>query len=94
MVCGVQEFTVSPFLTGLNAASLAAAQSYIEAFQKLSEKSNTLILPSNVADVSGVVGSAVTMYRTLANNFQESGKMDQKLKNSSHTTPEDKEIRS
>ncbi|KAK4328393.1 hypothetical protein Pmani_001218 [Petrolisthes manimaculis] len=58
---------------GLNAASLAAAQSYIVAFQKLSEKSNTLILPSNVADVSGVVGSAVTMYRTLANNFQASG---------------------
>lgn len=94
MSCGVKGLTVSLFLTGLNAASLAAAQSYIVAFQKLSEKSNTLILPSNVADVSGVVGSAVTMYRTLAKNFQESGKMDSKLKTSSHTTPEDEEISS
>ncbi|KAG7155966.1 stomatin-like protein 2, mitochondrial [Homarus americanus] len=51
---------------GLNAASLSLAHSYIEAFQNLAQKNNTLILPSNVADVSGIVGSAVSVYKSLA----------------------------
>jgi len=51
---------------GLNAASLATAQAYIEAFKQLASKNNTLILPANVADVTGIVGSGVSIYQTLS----------------------------
>ncbi|XP_063613453.1 stomatin-like protein 2, mitochondrial [Penaeus indicus] len=51
---------------GLNAASLSTAQSYIQAFQNMANKNNTLILPANVSDVTGIVGSAVTAYKTLS----------------------------
>ena len=56
--------------TGLNAASLSTAQSYISAFEQLAKTNNTLILPSNVSDVSGVVGSAVSIYQNLSKSFQ------------------------
>lgn len=58
--------THHPPTLGLNAASLSTAQSYIEAFQQLAKRNNTLILPANAGDVTGVVGSAVTMYNALA----------------------------
>ncbi|KAK8735953.1 hypothetical protein OTU49_005137, partial [Cherax quadricarinatus] len=55
---------------GLNAASLSLAQAYIEAFQNLADKNNTLILPSNVSDVTGIVGSAVSIYKNLTKTLQ------------------------
>ncbi|XP_042879882.1 stomatin-like protein 2, mitochondrial [Penaeus japonicus] len=68
---------------GLNAASLSTAQSYIQAFQNMASKNNTLILPSNVSDVTGIVGSAVTAYKTLSKTLislsdkEESGSQSQ-----------------
>lgn len=59
---------------GLNAASLATAQSYIEAFQHLAKQNNTLILPANAGDVTGVVGSAVTMYNALTKTMHTNSK--------------------
>ncbi|XP_068228835.1 stomatin-like protein 2, mitochondrial isoform X1 [Palaemon carinicauda] len=50
---------------GLNAASLATAQAYIQAFQNLANTNNTLILPANVSDVTGIVSSAVGVYKSL-----------------------------
>ncbi|XP_064112547.1 stomatin-like protein 2, mitochondrial [Macrobrachium nipponense] len=55
---------------GLNAASLATAQAYIQAFQNLANTNNTLILPSNVSDVTGVVSTAVGVYKSLTKTFQ------------------------
>jgi regulator of protease activity HflC (stomatin/prohibitin superfamily) len=46
---------------GMNAANLRVAQQYIEAFSNLAKASNTLIIPSNVSDVAGVVASAMTV---------------------------------
>lgn len=40
---------------GPNAASLTIAEQYVAAFNKLAKSSNTLILPSNVGDVSSLV---------------------------------------
>ncbi|XP_047475222.1 stomatin-like protein 2, mitochondrial [Penaeus chinensis] len=54
---------------GLNAASLSTAHSYIQAFQNMATKNNTLILPANVSDVTGMVGTAVTAYKTLSKTF-------------------------
>ena len=56
---------------GLNAASLSTAQNYIDAFQQLAKTNNTLILPSNVADVSGVVGSAFSIYQKVSNQLPQ-----------------------
>lgn len=71
--------------TGLNAASLSTAQSYIQAFQNMATKNNTLILPANVSDVTGIVGSAVTAYKTLSKTLltlsDKEPESDSKLEN-------------
>ncbi|XP_037785137.1 stomatin-like protein 2, mitochondrial [Penaeus monodon] len=70
---------------GLNAASLSTAQSYIQAFQNMATKNNTLILPANVSDVTGIVGSAVTAYKTLSKTLltlsDKEPESDSKLEN-------------
>lgn len=51
---------------GKNAASLFIAEEYVHAFNKLARTSNTLILPSNVGDVTSLVGQAMSIYSTVA----------------------------
>jgi len=52
---------------GMDAANLKVAQQYVDAFANLAKIGNTLIIPSNVSDVAGVVASAMTvMDRTKA----------------------------
>ena len=46
---------------GMEAANLKVAGQYIDAFANLAKTSNTLIIPSNVSDVAGVVASAMTV---------------------------------
>jgi regulator of protease activity HflC (stomatin/prohibitin superfamily) len=46
---------------GLSAANLKVAQQYIDAFANLAKQSNTLIVPSTVSDVAGMVASAMTV---------------------------------
>ena len=46
---------------GLSAANLKVAQQYIDAFANLAKTSNTLIVPSTVSDVAGMVSSAMTV---------------------------------
>jgi len=50
---------------GGQAASLAVAENYVEAFGNLAKTSNTLLLPSNVGDVSGMVTQAMAIYSKL-----------------------------
>lgn len=40
---------------GHDAAGLAVAEKYVQAFEKLAKTNNTLILPSNTGDVSSMV---------------------------------------
>ncbi len=52
---------------GMNAANLKVAEKYIEAFSGLAKTGNTLIVPTNLTDVAGVIASAMTvMERTKA----------------------------
>ncbi|XP_051283433.1 stomatin-like protein 2, mitochondrial [Dicentrarchus labrax] len=51
---------------GSAAASLSVAEQYVSAFSNLAKKSNTVLLPSNTGDVSGMVTQAMTIYSTLA----------------------------
>jgi regulator of protease activity HflC (stomatin/prohibitin superfamily) len=46
---------------GMSAANLKIAEKYIEAFQGLAKTNNTLIIPSNLSDIAGLVASAMTV---------------------------------
>ena len=46
---------------GQSAANLKIAELYINAFANLAKTSNTLIVPSNMSDVAGLVASAMTV---------------------------------
>ncbi len=46
---------------GLQAANLKVAELYIDAFGKLAQEGNTLIVPSNLSDVASIVSSAMTV---------------------------------
>jgi regulator of protease activity HflC (stomatin/prohibitin superfamily) len=46
---------------GMSAANLKVAEKYIEAFDNLAKVNNTLIIPSNLSDVAGLVASAMTV---------------------------------
>jgi regulator of protease activity HflC (stomatin/prohibitin superfamily) len=46
---------------GQSAANLKVAQQYIDAFANLAKQSNTLIVPSTVSDVAGIISSAMTV---------------------------------
>lgn len=52
--------------SGGDAAALVIAEQYVHAFSKLAKTGNTLILPSNMGDVSGVVAQAMSVYTTLS----------------------------
>ena len=40
---------------GVNAASLAVAEQYVDAFSKLAKTSNTILLPEKTGDISSMV---------------------------------------
>jgi regulator of protease activity HflC (stomatin/prohibitin superfamily) len=46
---------------GMNAANLKVAELYIGAFDNLAKTNNTLIIPSNMSDMAGLVASAMTV---------------------------------
>lgn len=45
--------------SGPNAASLSVAEQYVQAFNKLAQTNNTLILPANAGDVSSLVAQVI-----------------------------------
>jgi regulator of protease activity HflC (stomatin/prohibitin superfamily) len=46
---------------GLSAANLKVAEKYIEAFDNLARTNNTLIIPSNMGDMAGLIATAMTV---------------------------------
>lgn len=50
---------------GENAVSLKVAEQYVDAFSKLAQKSNTVILPANLESPSGFIAQALTIYDKL-----------------------------
>ena len=46
---------------GMSAANLKVAQQYVEAFANLAKQGNTLIIPSDLSNVAGLVSSAMTV---------------------------------
>lgn len=48
---------------GLEAVNLRVAESYIKEFGKLAKQNNTMIIPSNLADVSSLVAAATSVIK-------------------------------
>jgi len=46
---------------GMDAANLKVAQQYVDAFANLAKTSNTIVIPTNAADVAGFVATAMTV---------------------------------
>ena len=46
---------------GMSAANLKVAEKYIEAFGNLAKVNNTLIIPSNLADLAGLIATGMTV---------------------------------
>ena len=44
---------------GDTAVNLRVAEQYVEAFAKLAKTNNTMIVPSNLGDVSGLIATAM-----------------------------------
>jgi regulator of protease activity HflC (stomatin/prohibitin superfamily) len=57
----VAEAIASP--GGMNAVNLKVAEQYVAAFGNLAKTGNTLIVPSNLADLATLVTSATTMFK-------------------------------
>lgn len=55
---------------GIDAVNLRIAESYLGEFGKLAQKNNAMIIPSNLADVAGVVASIGKIFSTM--NAKES----------------------
>lgn len=53
---------------GQSAANLRVAEQYITEFGKLAQASNTLVIPSNVSDLSGMVTTALTALQKVKPN--------------------------
>lgn len=51
---------------GGNAVTLRVAEQYISAFARLAKVGNTVVLPANVGDVSGMVAQAMATYSAIA----------------------------
>ncbi len=50
---------------GMEAVNLRVAERYVDAFAELARTNNTLIIPSNLGDISGLVASAMTVVTKL-----------------------------
>lgn len=51
---------------GMNAVNLRVAEQYLNEFGKLAKTNNTLILPTNLADIAGVISTAMSVLRDNA----------------------------
>uniref|UniRef100_A0A8C4H9D9 Stomatin-like protein 2, mitochondrial n=1 Tax=Dicentrarchus labrax TaxID=13489 RepID=A0A8C4H9D9_DICLA len=66
-----RSFLLCVVQNGNAAASLSVAEQYVSAFSNLAKESNTILLPSNSGDISGMVTQAMTIYGTLAKTSQK-----------------------
>ena len=51
---------------GLNAVNLRIAEQYLNEFGKLAATNNSLIIPSNLADISSIIASATSVFQNMS----------------------------
>lgn len=69
---------------GSNAASLLVAEKYVQAFEKLAKENNTLIIPSNINDISSLVGSAISIYDKISSRNEIEASSNENIQKSTH----------
>lgn len=52
---------------GMNAVNLRVAEQYVDAFGELAKAGNTLIVPSNLAEMSSAIAAALSIVKPLSN---------------------------
>jgi len=72
-----------------NAAALSVAEQYVNAFNKLAKVNNTLILPSNVGDVSTFVAQAMAIYKKVMPEQNNSNTQTKQITNESNAVKMD-----
>ncbi|HQR81721.1 MAG TPA: SPFH domain-containing protein [Thiotrichales bacterium] len=50
---------------GMQAVNLKVAEQYVQAFAQLAKTGNTIIVPANVSDISGMLASAMSVLNTV-----------------------------
>lgn len=50
---------------GLNAVNLRIAEQYLSEFGKLASQNNTMIIPSNLTDIAGVIATATSVFNEV-----------------------------
>lgn len=48
---------------GIDALNLRIAENYLQQFGKLAERNNTMIIPSNLADIAGMVAATTSVFK-------------------------------
>jgi regulator of protease activity HflC (stomatin/prohibitin superfamily) len=56
---------------GLNAVNLRVAEQYISEFGKLAKTNNSIIIPSNLSDLSGMIATAMTVIKDQSISTEE-----------------------
>lgn len=64
---------------GMAAVNLRVAENYVDAFGNVAKKGNTLILPANLADIGGLIASAMTVVKSTGNGGASKADMAQDL---------------
>ncbi len=59
---------------GLNAVNLRIAEQYLTEFGKLAKQNNTMILPSNLTDIAGIVATATSVFNESRDRDKIKGK--------------------
>ena len=47
----------------MNAVNLRVAEQYLKEFGKLAKTNNSIIIPSNLSDVTGIIATAMTVIK-------------------------------
>lgn len=53
---------------GLNAVNLRIAEQYLKEFGKLAAANNSMIIPSNLSDISSIISTATNVFKTVEKN--------------------------
>ena len=56
---------------GLNAVNLRIAEQYLNAFGNIAKTNNTLILPSNLTDIAGIVATATSVFNETKDKIKK-----------------------
>lgn len=63
---------------GKDAAVLELAEKYIEGFAQIAKEGNTIVIPSNVADIGGLMASGMSVLQAVQNNNQQNNNQQNK----------------